>query len=62
MTDAINRAEQIMSRYAEMTGDLIDANELTDAITDLVLWGFKNGLDSADSVRAAMALHAPAER
>ncbi|MFD3933769.1 hypothetical protein ACFWSF_00380 [Streptomyces sp. NPDC058611] len=62
MTNALNRAEQIMTQYVEMTGGPMDSIALTDAITDLALWGYSNGFDSAESVREAMETHVPAER
>ncbi|WP_329101136.1 hypothetical protein [Streptomyces sp. NBC_01439] len=62
MTEALNRAMQIMTRYVEMTGGPMDSVALTDVITDLALWGYSNGLDSADAVRSAMETHVPAER
>ncbi|MEV7579815.1 hypothetical protein [Streptomyces erythrochromogenes] len=62
MTEALNRATQIMTRYVEMTGGPMDSTALTDVITDLALWGYNNGFDSADAVREAMDTHVPAER
>ncbi|MFD9103935.1 hypothetical protein ACFVZN_22955 [Streptomyces virginiae] len=62
MSDALTRAGQIMSRHVEMTGGPMDSVALTDVITDLALWGYSNGFDSADAVRSAMETHVPAER
>ncbi|MFD3676056.1 hypothetical protein [Streptomyces sp. NPDC058613] len=62
MTDALTRADQIMTRYVELTGSPMDSIALTDIIADLALWGYNNGFDSADSVRIAMKTHVPAER
>lgn len=60
--NAHQRAEQITALYAELTSNDVD-NEalLVDLFTDIALWGYANGLDSAEAARAALELHVPAE-